>query len=94
MTHDEVVAAITSACDELGYWYWTATDRSPAQKAGWVDVVILTGKSAMFAEVKSEDGRVTREQTKVGRLLTRAGLTYRLVRPITLDGFLTELASL
>jgi hypothetical protein len=88
--HAGLVGEILGRAGVLGYWCW-ADRHSLFQAAGWIDLVILGHRRAWFVEVKSADGRRSRQQVKVARLLKQAGLDYRLIRPDDLTGFTTEL---
>jgi hypothetical protein len=80
MNHAQLQKAVTGLCDELGLW-WHHEANSRRSKAGWVDLVILGWGGALFAEIKTEDGRRTSKQIECAKQLTRAYLQYRLWRP-------------
>lgn len=49
--------------------------------SGWVDLTLLGHDRAIFAELKSDRGRLTAEQKQVIALLRAAGLDARVWRP-------------
>ncbi len=49
--------------------------------SGWPDLTLLGHDRAIFAELKSERGRLTAEQKQVIALLRAAGLDARVWRP-------------
>lgn len=95
MTHAELVEAIAAECKRRRLRCQRTPDlavvcqrcgtvvRRPvgAGPAGWVDLVILGRRSALFVEVKSEDGRRTVDQMACARDVATAGLRYRVWRP-------------
>jgi hypothetical protein len=101
--HDALLALVTEECQHLGLWwlYVPATitppeirprDRWRAQgsSAGWPDLVILGARAALFAELKSDDGRRDLAQIDLACRLTGAGLTYRLWRTADWDAGIIE----
>ena len=82
MTHKELQQLIEEECARLGHWrYASPIHRVYFPPRGWPDLVILGSRSALFAELKSADGRRTRQQVQVALRLRQAGLQYRLWRP-------------
>lgn len=80
--HKQLEAQLAQLCRELGLWCWINTGPAIRQTgSGWVDAVVLGDYGALFIELKSSDGRITKAQIKVASLLRRAGLTYRLYLP-------------
>lgn len=84
MTEAQLQDTITAMCKLFGLWHYHPHDsrRSPS---GWVDLVILGPRGALFAELKSEDGRRSVAQIDVARRLELAGLAYKLWRPSDLQ---------
>lgn len=80
MTHEELQQHVESECIALGHWFYAPRNSMTAQR-GWPDLVILGSRGALFAELKSADGRRTRPQIQVALRLRQAGLQYRLWRP-------------
>jgi hypothetical protein len=93
MTHAELVDAIAAACKRrrlrcerspnpvVRCGKCAAMLRRPGAGAGWVDLVILGRRGALFVEVKSQDGRRTMEQMTCAGDIAAAGLRYRVWRP-------------
>jgi len=80
VTEAQLQDAVTDLCKLLGLWHYHPYDSSRST-SGWPDLVILGKRGAIFAELKSEDGRRSRAQVDVARRLEQAGLAYRLWRP-------------
>lgn len=96
MTEAELLAEVLELCRRYDLWWFhaydsrrlvrgdTDSDRIPAGK-GWVDLVIVGHRGALFAELKSEQERRSRAQIRWAERIVKAGLTYRLWRPDDLD---------
>jgi hypothetical protein len=70
---------VMGLCRDLGLYHyhpWTSVNSA----AGWPDSVII-GNRVLFRELKSQSGRLTREQAEVGRKLKAAGQNWRVWRP-------------
>jgi hypothetical protein len=90
VTEAELQAAITEICHLKGLWWFHPHD-SRRSNSGWVDLAILGNGGALFAELKSEDGRRTMAQIRCADRITKAGLQYRLWRPADLkDGTIVK----
>ena len=79
MSEAELQEQVRVACKQLGLYHyhpWTSVRSEP----GWPDSVII-GRKVIYRELKSEYGRPTPDQTRVGYLLTAAGQSWRLWRP-------------
>jgi hypothetical protein len=61
-----------------------------ADGKGWPDLVLVRDR-VIFAELKSDHGRVSVDQAEWLRVLTGAGCDARVIRPGDLDGFVAEL---
>ena len=89
MTERELQDSVTDLCKHLGLWAWHPYDMRRSEP-GWPDLVIL-GRSAIFAELKSQRGQLTSEQRKVGYLLQAAGLRFVVWQPVDwLDGTIRQ----
>lgn len=77
---DSLDANLRRLLRQYGLWGYHPLSSVGSEK-GWVDWVILGPAGAIFAELKSEYGRPSPEQVKVGYMLRRAGLRYVLWRP-------------
>jgi hypothetical protein len=80
MTHDELLQQVTNECNRLGL-LWHHPPDSRRERAGWPDLVIAGPRGILFAEIKSEDGRVTQAQWRTGRQLLAWGHTWAEWRP-------------
>lgn len=81
MTHAELITAITALADARGLpWHYCPDTRRCKGARGWPDLTIIGSWHALFREVKTEDGRRTREQIAYGFALTEAGLDYAVWR--------------
>jgi hypothetical protein len=90
MTHEELMSAITCGtrqrpglCALMGLW-WHHEQDSRRSTAGWVDLVILGSRGAIFAEVKVPGDQVRPAQRHVAGLLVQAALNYQLWTPADL----------
>jgi hypothetical protein len=89
VTELELQAAVLDLCHLYRLWAYHPHD-SRRSEPGWPDLVIL-GKTALFAELKSADGRRSIAQIKVAGRIAGAGLVYRLWRPADLaDGTIVK----
>lgn len=73
-------AELARLCGQLGVYCWINAGEISQYGTGWVDAVVI-GVGVLFIENKTINGRRTRAQMRVGRMLTHAGLEYRLYRP-------------
>ncbi len=90
MTEAELQDAVIELCQLKGVWWFHPHD-SRRSIRGWVDLVVLGNHGALFAELKSEDGRQTMDQIRCAGRITKAGLQYRLWRPADLkDGTIAK----
>lgn len=95
-SEEDIQRAFTEALSIRG-WRWThfrpaKTRKGPrtalSGNAGFVDVVAVRGRRALFVEAKSETGTLTSEQERWAEALTKAGLTHRVLRPSNLNELL------
>ena len=83
---DSLEAHLREAMAVRGLWGYHARS-SIGSASGWPDWVILGPDGAIFAELKSERGRVTPAQRRVGSMLMRLGFRWVVWRPSDLlDG--------
>jgi len=79
--HRQLEQLLAAECRTAGAWFWINTGPAVRQSgSGWVDAVVLGRKGALFVELKSRDGRRTRAQLTVARMLVALGFEYRLWR--------------
>lgn len=71
--------------DRALFWHYCPDTRHCRGDRGWVDLVIIGPKAALFREVKTADGRRTTDQLLFGDALRRAGLDYQVWRPADLQ---------
>ena len=97
MTEAKLQESVRQYCAELGLFHLHILN-SKGCEPGWPDSVII-GRRVLFRELKSEFGRLTPEQTKVGYLLQAAGQNWKVWRPSDLlsglvSAELTEVAGI
>jgi len=80
VTEAEFQRRITDFCDWLGLKWHHETDSRRSRK-GFPDLVIAGPGGAIFAELKSEKGRVSKEQQEWLDALAGAGAEFYLWRP-------------
>lgn len=86
--HKQLEARFGEECKPLagpGFWWWVSKHRNVAERGGMIDAWAIGTRGMLFAELKSDDGRRTREQIKVGRLLLALGMQYRVYRMSDFD---------
>lgn len=90
VTEKAFQAAIIEAARWHGWWAHHHL-HSRGSEPGWPDLVLLRPGEAIFAELKSERGKVTVEQRRCLELLTQAGCETHLWRPDDQDLILERL---
>ena len=71
------VRELAKACGWASYCTWDSRHSPP----GWPDLVLLRGDRALFRELKTNQGKLTPEQTETLERLTAAGLDAGVWRP-------------
>jgi hypothetical protein len=85
MSERELQGSVVDLAKHLQLWVWHPFDMRRSEP-GWPDLTIL-GRGAIFAELKSMRGQLTREQRTVGYRLQAAGLRFVVWQPVDwLDG--------
>jgi hypothetical protein len=79
MPESQLQEAVRRLCVGLGLLHFHVLN-SKGCEPGWPDSVII-GRKVVYRVLKSEAGRLTREQQEVGRRLQRAGANWRVWRP-------------
>lgn len=79
MTEAQLQEAVRRMCADLGLFHFHVLN-SKGCEPGWPDSVVI-GRRVLYRELKSEFGRPTAEQTRVGYLLKAAGASWRIWRP-------------
>ena len=64
----------------LGWSVFYVRD-SRGSPSGWPDLVLVKGPRLLYRELKTDTGRLSRDQLDWGRLLTAAGADYAVWRP-------------
>jgi hypothetical protein len=77
---DSLDAYVRKVLDDLGLWGFHPL-RSKGSEPGWPDWTVI-GNRVLFRELKTQRGRVTPEQRKVGAMLTAAGEDWAVWRPM------------
>jgi hypothetical protein len=83
MTESQLDRAIADICALLNVWRFHVYDsrRSPS---GWPDLALIGRGRIIFRELKTDAGRISETQAKVGELLTQAGQSWDVWRPADL----------
>jgi hypothetical protein len=92
ITERELQAAIVQAAG-LGGWLCYHTHDSRRSAAGYPDITLVRGSKLIFAELKSDRGRLTAEQRAWLGALRSAGADARVVRPSDLEDVVIMLTS-
>ena len=80
---DSLEANLRKLLDDLNLFGFHVRN-SIGSARGWPDWAILGPGGALFRELKSEAGKLSGEQRRVGSKLTRAGLDWAVWRPTDL----------
>jgi hypothetical protein len=80
MSESDWQRRVTDYCDWLGLKWYHQPDSRMSNK-GWPDLVIGGPRKAIFVELKTEKGRVTREQQDWINTLKHSGATVFVWRP-------------
>lgn len=84
MTERELSEAVVHLAKLGGWWLFHPHD-STRSTPGWPDLVLLRPPSALFVELKTDQGRLRAEQVEVLERLSKCGLDVRVWRPCDLD---------
>lgn len=90
MSEADLLETIRHAA-QLGGWLMYHTHDSRRSQAGFPDLVLVRGREAIFAELKTDRGVLRSEQRMWLGALGRAGLRAEVWRPAHLDHVLAEL---
>lgn len=81
-TERALLAAVTVECDELGLlWHHDPDSRRALGSPGFPDLVVAGPGGFVIAELKSHNGRMTREQIRWRACLQHGFRGYALLRP-------------
>lgn len=72
--------SVQTLAEYLGWWVWHDND-SRRNKAGWPDLVLIRPGRLIFAELKTETGRLTIEQRRILSMLYAAKQEVYIWRP-------------
>ncbi len=75
---------VETLAEYLGWWVWHDND-SRRNKAGWPDLVLIRPGRLIFAELKTETGRLTDEQRRILSMLKMAGQEVYVWRPMDME---------
>lgn len=92
MTERELTAQVVELAALLG-WSRYHTWRSKHSAAGFPDETLWKGRRLVFAELKTQKGRVSDAQRRVLEGLAETPAEVYLIRPLDLDEFATVLGS-
>lgn len=86
MTEDDLLARVEVELN-LGGWRWHHCPRSIRCHGGpgWPDIIAFRPGRILAAELKSDDGRPSREQLRAGVDIARSGAAWRLWDPSHLE---------
>jgi hypothetical protein len=80
MTEAQLQNAVIQLCELLGVdWYHPYFSRRSA--AGWPDLALCGDNGFLLRELKTEKGRLTRDQQKWGSRLRNAAVSWDVWRP-------------
>ena len=80
MTESQFQDTVVALCKLLGVaWYHPYFSRRSA--AGWPDLALCGSRGFMLRELKTENGRLTRDQQEWGSRLRNAGVSWDVWRP-------------
>lgn len=80
MSEAELEQHVAAYCRDLGIFRYHTWDSRRSQ-SGWPDDVLVGRQGILYRELKTERGRLTAGQRKVGSQLTRAGANWSIWRP-------------
>lgn len=91
MTEAELQAEVERQLDQAGLaWHHCPRSERCRGTKGWPDIVAF-GAAPFAAELKSDDGRRSREQIALARRIERAGVSCRLYRPGDISIIISDL---
>lgn len=83
MTEAQFQETVIAMCKLLGVaWFHPFFSRRSA--AGWPDLALCGGKGFLLRELKTEKGRLTKDQEAWGARLSGAGISWDVWRPADL----------
>jgi hypothetical protein len=84
VTETQFQNTVIAMCKLLGIaWYHPYFSRRSA--AGWPDLALCGANGFMLRELKTENGRLTRDQREWGDRLCKAGISWDVWRPADLE---------
>lgn len=85
MNEAELTAAVLAECRALCLTVFHFPDSMRVTSRGWPDLAILGPRRTLYRELKSADGRLTKEQIRTGQLLRGCGFDWAVWRPADWD---------
>lgn len=83
MTEEQFQRTVIAMCKLFGVaWYHPYFSRRSA--AGWPDLALCGDRGFLLRELKTEKGRLTRDQQTWGARLRNAGVSWDVWRPVDL----------
>jgi hypothetical protein len=80
VTEEQFQNTVIAMCKLLGIaWYHPFFSRRSA--AGWPDLALCGNSGFLLRELKTEKGRLTRDQQEWGSRLRNAGVSWEVWRP-------------
>jgi hypothetical protein len=87
MKERDLSTRVRELVDERGLWGFCFYDVRRRSAPGFPDWVVMGAGGVLFRELKSSQGKPSREQRIVGRMLKMAGCSWSVWRPAQLgDG--------
>ena len=84
MSERQFMGKVEQLAEYCGWWVWHDND-SRRNRAGWPDLVLLRPNRLIFAELKTETGRLTDEQRRILSMLKMAGQEVYVWRPMDFE---------
>ena len=80
MSERDLQATVTGLCDLLRLDHFHVLT-SKGMRPGWPDLVIIGPRRVLYRELKSETGKLTPDQRRIGSKLINAGCDWAVWRP-------------
>jgi hypothetical protein len=80
ITERQFMGKVEQLAEYCGWWVWHDND-SRRNRAGWPDLVLLRPGRLIFAELKTDTGKLSAEQRRILSMLKMAGQEVYIWRP-------------
>ena len=80
ITERQFMGKVEQLAEYCGWWVWHDND-SRRNRAGWPDLVLLRPGRLIFAELKTDTGKLSAEQRRILSMLKMAGQEVYVWRP-------------